>query len=104
MPKTWPFVNYLPMNIQSIPYQKLILVCGNIRTDGRVSCGPQGGTEYKDRLKELCKAKQLPVRVVQSSCLGQCDFGPNIMITPGNIWLSGVTWDDMDEIVDLIAK
>lgn len=92
------------MNLQSIPYKKLILVCGNIRTDGRVSCGPHGGTELKDRLKAACKEKNLPVRVVQSSCLGQCDFGPNIMITPENLWLSGVTLTDVDEIVKLIEK
>ncbi len=92
------------MHQQSIPYKKLILVCGNIRDDGRVSCGPQGGSEYKDKLKELCKAKQLPVRVVQTSCLGQCDFGPNIMIMPDDVWLSGATWDDIDEIVKMIEK
>lgn len=92
------------MNTQSIPYQKVILVCGNIRTDGRVSCGPQGGSELKDRLKEMCKAKNLPVRVAQSSCLGQCDFGPNIMITPDNLWLSGVTMNDLEEVVKIIEK
>ena len=92
------------MNIQSIPYQKLVLVCGNIRTDGRISCGPQGGSEYKDKLNELCKAKNLPVRVVQSSCLGQCDFGPNIMISPDNLWLSGVTENDLESIVAMIEK
>ena len=92
------------MNVQSIPYQKLILVCGNIRTDGRVSCGPQGGSDLKDKLKEACKAKNLPVRVVQTSCLGQCDFGPTIMIVPDNQWLSGVTMNDIDEIVKMIEK
>ncbi|MFZ2682118.1 MAG: (2Fe-2S) ferredoxin domain-containing protein [Patescibacteria group bacterium] len=92
------------MNIQSIPYSKVILVCGNIRTDGRISCGPHGGTELKDRLKEMCKARNLPVRVVQSSCLGQCDDGPNVLITPDNIWLSKVTMQDTDEIVKMIEK
>lgn len=92
------------MNIQSIPYKKIVLVCGNVHTDGRVSCGPQGGTEFKDAIKKICKEKQLPVRVVQSSCLGQCDFGPNIMITPDNVWLSGVTHADIDAIVTLIEK
>lgn len=82
----------------------MILVCGNVRTDGRVSCGPRGGSEFKDRLKEICKAKGLPVRVVQSSCLGKCDDGPNIMITPGDLWLSGVRFEDIDEIVKLIEK
>ncbi len=92
------------MNTQSIPYQKLILVCGNIRTDGRVSCGPQGGTDLKDRIKEVCKGKNLPVRVTQTGCLGQCDFGPTSMIMPDNLWLSGVVLNDVDEIVKLIEK
>jgi (2Fe-2S) ferredoxin len=104
MPKSWHFVNNQTMNIQSIPYQKLILVCGNIRTDGRISCGLHGGTDLKDRLKAECKAKGLPVRVVQSSCLGQCDFGPNVMISPDNLWLSGVSLEDVDEIVKLVEK
>ncbi len=92
------------MKLQGIPYKKLVLVCGNVRTDGKVSCGPTGGAEFKDRLKELCKKKQLPVRVMQTSCLGQCDDGPNIMISPDGLWLSGVTHDDLDEIVKLIEK
>jgi (2Fe-2S) ferredoxin len=92
------------MNIQSIPYKKVVLVCGNVHTDGRVSCGPQGGSKFKDLIKQACKAKGLPVRVVQSSCLGQCDFGPNILITPDNVWLSGVRHVDIDEIVKMIEK
>lgn len=92
------------MDVQSIPYQQIILVCGNIRTDGRMSCGPNGGTDLKDRLKEMCKARNLPVRVVQSSCLGKCDDGPNIMITPANVWLSKVTMNDVDEIVKKIEQ
>ena len=92
------------MNSQSIPYKKVVLVCGNIRTDGRASCGPHGGHALKEELKALCKAKNLPVRVVESSCLGQCDFGPNIMITPDNVWLSGVAMTDLEEIVKIIER
>jgi (2Fe-2S) ferredoxin len=90
------------MHTDSIPYKKLVLVCGNVRTDGRLSCGVQGNNELKDRLKELCKARGLPVRVVQTSCLGKCDEGPNIMIVPDNFWLSQVTDADIPEIMKII--
>lgn len=92
------------MNLNSIPYKKIVLVCGNIRTDGRASCGPQGGTELKDQIKAACKLKELPIRVVQASCLGQCDFGPNVMIQPDGIWLSDVSFQDVDDIVKMIEK
>lgn len=90
------------MHRDSIPYKKLVLVCGNIRPDGQVSCGAQGNSELKDRLKELGKARGLPIRVVQTSCLGKCDDGPNIMILPDNIWLSQVGQTDIEEIMKII--
>ncbi len=92
------------MHMQIIPYKKIVLVCGNIREDGRASCGPQGGVDLKDKIKAACKLKELPVRVVQTSCLGQCDFGPNVMIQPEGIWFSDVGFGDVDDIVKMIEK
>ncbi len=92
------------MQEQSIPYKKVILVCGNVHTDGRVSCGLTGGTDLKNLLKAACKERGLPVRVVQTSCLGQCEFGPNVIITPDDVWLSGVRLEDVPAIVERIGS
>ena len=44
------------------------------------------------------------IRVSESSCLGVCDAGPNIMIYPQKIWLSEVTKDDVPEILQLLEE
>ncbi|EKD74094.1 MAG: ferredoxin 2fe-2s protein [uncultured bacterium] len=40
------------------------------------------------------------IKVVKTSCLGQCAFGPNIFIVPDNIWYRFSTLSDIDELID----
>jgi (2Fe-2S) ferredoxin len=85
------------------PYEILILVCTNLREDGREACGSRGSAALRDALKGVVGARGLKgrVRVSQTGCLGQCALGPNIMIFPDGVWYSGVTEDDLP---DLIAR
>lgn len=52
----------------------------------------------------LDKAKKF--KVVKTSCLGRCSIGPNIYITPDNIWYNYQDTSDIDKIIDqhLIAN
>jgi (2Fe-2S) ferredoxin len=83
------------------PYEILILVCTNLRTDGRESCGARDSSflyqELKRRVKE---AKLTPrVRVSQSGCLDLCAFGPNVIVYPRGTLYSGVAPGDIDLIL-----
>jgi len=89
---------------QKIPYDKCILVCVNDRCGEKPSCGDQKGEEVFRKLREIAKERGLHprIRVTQAKCLGQCATGTTIMVYPNNIWYSGVTPDNCDEIVEKI--
>lgn len=95
------------MLTNELPYEKIIFVCTNRRGPGeRVCCASGGGCELRDMLKEMVKARGWggKVRVSASGCMDKCEDGPNVMIFPDNVWLSGVREDDLQAILDGIAK
>ncbi|MCS7002568.1 MAG: hypothetical protein NZ518_06955 [Dehalococcoidia bacterium] len=47
------------------------------------------------RLEHVASATQ-PVGV----CHGRCRLGPNVLVTPDNVWYGGVSVADVEEIVD----
>jgi (2Fe-2S) ferredoxin len=93
------------MNKQETPYKTHLFVCVKSRNGERKSCGDSGGGALRAALKEEIKNRgwKGAVRVSESSCLGVCDAGPNIMVHPQKIWFSGVTTADLPEILDQIA-
>lgn len=78
-----------------------IFVCSTGKT-----CSEQGGQEVRDELKRLMKAEGLglQMRINNCGCLGQCGFGPNIVIYPQQIWYQNVTIDDVPEIWESIKN
>lgn len=89
------------MHETPIPYEILVLVCTNIRDDGRDACGRRDAADLRDLLREEVAARGLRtrVRVSQTGCLGKCGAGPNIVVVPDGIWYSGVTREDLPIIV-----
>ncbi len=95
------------MDINPIPFEKVMFVCTNLRPDGeRVCCMNGGGGELRDKLKAMVKARQLrsKVRVSQSGCMDKCEDGPNIMVFPDNVWFSHVTEADLEPILEAVAR
>lgn len=95
------------MQIDDLPYEKIIFVCTNRREPGeRISCAYGGGCELRDALKAKVKARGLKpvVRVSASGCMDRCEDGPNVMIFPDNVWLSRVEAGDLEPILDAVAK
>ncbi|NUM53638.1 MAG: (2Fe-2S) ferredoxin domain-containing protein [Candidatus Hydrogenedentes bacterium] len=95
------------MLTNELPYEKIIFVCTNRRDPGeRISCAYGGGCDLRDALKERVKARGLKpaVRVSASGCMDKCEDGPNIMIFPDNIWLSGVEEEDIEPILDAVVR
>jgi (2Fe-2S) ferredoxin len=93
------------MKQHASPYQCHLFVCIKSRGGKGKSCGDSAGSELKAVLKSEIKKRgwKSVARVCESSCLGVCDAGPNIMIYPQKIWLSEVTPDDVPEILQLVA-
>lgn len=95
------------MHANELPYEKIIFVCTNRREPGeRICCAEGGGCELRDTLKEMVKARGFKgkVRVSASGCMDKCEDGPNVMLFPENIWLSGVHASDLQPILDAVVR
>ena len=88
------------------PYKAHLFICIKSRGGERKSCGDSTHPELKSMLKDEIKNRGWKplVRVSESSCLGLCDAGPNIIIYPQKIWLSDVTPDDLPEILRIVEE
>ena len=95
------------MEKKSVPYRRTVFVCTNVRTDGRAACANpgRGGDEICEALKHAVKKAGLKgkVRVARSGCLDLCAQGPNLFLYPEGEWRSGVTLEDVPELVKEIA-
>lgn len=81
-------------------YEKYIFVCENERVDAPC-CGARGGAVIREKLKDRVKARGLAkrIRVSRAGCLDVCSEGPNVLLMPDQVWFSGVSESDVDEIV-----
>lgn len=91
--------------MQTVParFRKLVMVCTNIRTDGRACCGEKNSADLHAEIKAAVKAVATDVRVSKTGCLDHCSTGPTVVIMPDNIWFGGVTIADIPEIVSLVV-
>jgi len=80
-------------------YRKVVLVCTNVKENGKECCGMKGAEEIRLKLKEEMKKTDLTVRVSKSGCLDRCTEGVTVAIMPDDTWLGGVTEADIPEIV-----
>lgn len=82
-----------------------IFICTHSKSSKRC-CAAAGAEEvflyFKDALdskkSQLDKSKKY--KVVKTSCLGRCSIGPNIYITPDNVWYNYARHEDIDRIID----
>lgn len=91
---------------QTIPYEKCVLVCVNDRKAEKPSCGDQKGQDVFRQLRVLAKERGLHprIRVTQVQCLGQCSLGTTVMIYPARVWYSGVTLENIGEIIEEVLQ
>ncbi len=86
-----------PLPPGASPYQRHVFVCIAGKT-----CPTQGGIEVHRALKIAAYERVGPTacRINKSGCLSQCGHGPMVVVYPEGVWYSGVTVDDVDEIVE----
>ncbi|MGI4854423.1 MAG: (2Fe-2S) ferredoxin domain-containing protein [Janthinobacterium lividum] len=84
--------------------ERQILVCMNERdpSASRPSCRNEGSKKLKDELKDAVKAAGLKgrVRVLEVSCMDQCEHAAVCAVYPDNVWYSFTKTRDVREIVD----
>lgn len=86
-------------------FQRHLLVCTNCRAaeTGLQSCGAQNGKAVLQSLLRARMDKRLvtQVYVTETACLGPCpESGATIVVYPENVWYTGVTVDDVPELVE----
>ncbi len=83
------------------PFQYHVYVCNQVKPEGIPCCSAHGSVKVIDRLRQEVAKQGVGDRVQITTCgsIGLCDRGPNMIVYPDGIWYSGVTPDDVPEIV-----
>ncbi len=83
------------------PFQYHVYVCNQKKPEGVPSCSAHGSEKLIDRLRAEVMKQGLGDTVQITTCgsIGLCERGPNMVVYPEGVWYSGVTLDDVPEIV-----
>lgn len=92
------------MRLSDKQHEKLVLVCVNERSDGRVCCGRRGSMDLYEKLKAAIKAAYTNVRVSRSYCLDNCESGITVALMPENVYFGEVVETDIEEIVRRVGE
>ena len=77
----------------------VITVCINHRANPDVpSCAARGGAEVARCLEQAVAERNLPLRIERFNCLGKCELGPNLKLSPGGNFYHGVSPESIPEI------
>jgi len=73
----------------------LLICCGS-------GCVSAGSLKIKARFLELLKEHDLKseVNIIETGCMGPCDYGPVMMVYPEGVFYKHVTVEDVQEIVE----
>ena len=72
----------------------LLICCGS-------GCISAGALKIKERFHEVLNEKGMTneINIIETGCMGPCDYGPVMVIYPEGIFYKAVTPEDVDEIV-----
>lgn len=90
------------MEQKPIPYERQIFVCINDHKGEKPSCADHQALEIFLKLRQAAKERGLHprIRVTQVKCLGQCQSGVTVMVSPGDVWYSHVRVSDISTLVE----
>lgn len=84
------------------PFKYHVLVCDQQKPDGAPCCNARGSVAVIDRLRREIGARGLAgsVQVTVTGSLGVCTRGPNLVVYPDGVWYSGLTPEDVPDLVE----
>lgn len=89
-------------------FKRYLFVCVNERMPEhpRGSCAGRGSMEILEALKERLRNEKLnlEIRANKCGCMEICESGPNILVSPDNVWYYHVQASDVDEIIESHIK
>jgi (2Fe-2S) ferredoxin/predicted O-methyltransferase YrrM len=84
------------------PFKYHVLVCDQQKSDGAPCCNARGSAAVIDRLRRELASSGLAdsVQITVTGSLGVCTRGPNAVVYPEGVWYSGLTPEDVPELVE----
>jgi (2Fe-2S) ferredoxin/predicted O-methyltransferase YrrM len=84
------------------PFRYHVFICDQKKAEGVPCCNASGSERVIDALRRELGARRLmdEVQVTVCGSLGVCERGPNMVVYPEGIWYSGLTPQDVPEIVE----
>jgi len=89
------------MEVAMQPYRYHVFVCDQQKPEGAPCCSARGSRKVVDALRGEVAAQGLADQVQITACgsLGLCERGPNIVVYPEGVWYSGLSANDVPELV-----
>lgn len=83
------------------PFRYHVLICTQQKLEDKAYCKERGGEVVLKELRRQVYLHQLnqQVQITPCGCLGLCGQGPNMVVYPDGVWYSGITTQDMKDIV-----
>jgi len=73
----------------------LLICCGS-------GCVSAGSLKIKEKIQAVLDAKGLlhEINIIETGCMGPCDYGPVMIVYPEGIFYKKVSLDDVEELVE----
>src|SRR5512140_416966 len=83
------------------PYKYHVFACDQQKPEGVPGCNARGSAKTIDALRREIVTQGLGDVVQLTTCgsIGLCERGPNLVVYPEGVWYSGVTPNDVPELV-----
>ncbi len=83
------------------PFRFHVYVCDQQKPEGVPCCSARGSAAVLEVLRKEIGSRGLMDEVQVTACgsLGMCERGPNMVVYPEGVWYSGVTAEDVAEVV-----
>jgi len=84
---------------------KVITVCINHRANPDVpSCGARGADAIANLLEREIAAQGLLLKVERFNCLGKCELGPNLKVSPAGGFCHGASVEMIPQWLEQISS
>jgi len=82
-----------------------VLVCVNYRANpSQPSCAARGSEAIACALEAAVEQQKLEISVERFNCLGQCESGPNVRLTPAGRGYHGVGLQDVPQVMSGVEE
>jgi (2Fe-2S) ferredoxin len=85
----------------TLPFRYHVFACDQRKPEGAPCCSARGSVAVIEALRREIAARNLfdTVQITACGSLGLCESGPNLVVYPEGVWYSGVSAEDVREIV-----